>query len=96
MYFREPMQRESLINNIFSKDLLKKLYYHACRIDIDDNNDKAEMVQELLGDEFQEIGTGTNRSSFLYTPSDDRKFRGGAGLIYEIALDRRGFIIEAS
>lgn len=92
MFLREPMKRESLINNIFSKDLLKKLYYHACRIDIEDNNDKAEMVQELLGQEFQEIGTGTNRSSFLYTPGDDREFRGGAGLIYEIALDRRGFL----
>ena len=66
------------------------LYYHACRVDIEDNNDKAEMVKELLGDEFQELGSGTNRIAFLYTPGPNRKFRGGAGLVYEIALDRRG------
>ena len=81
---------ESLINQIFSKEQLKMLYYHACRVDIDDNNDKAEMVSELLGPEFQELGTGTNRIAFLYNPSPSREFKGGAGLVYEIALDRRG------
>ena len=80
----------SLITQIFDKELLKMLYYHACRVDIEDNNDKAEMVKELLGDEFQELGSGTNRIAFLYTPGPNRKFRGGAGLVYEIALDRRG------
>lgn len=90
-----PMEQEqkevgSLINNIFSKEMLKMLYYHACRVDISDNNDKAELVGELLGPEFQEIGTGTNRVAYLYTPSSEREFRGGAGLVYEIALDRRG------
>ena len=83
---------ESLINQIFSKEQLKMLYYHACRVDIDDNNDKAEMISELLGPEFQELGTGTNRIAFLYNPSPSREFKGGAGLVYEIALDRRGFI----
>ena len=81
----------SLINQIFSKALLKKLYYHACRVDIEDNNEKAEMISELIGPEFQELGTGTNRVAYLYTPGPDRKFRGGAGLVFEIALDRRGF-----
>ena len=81
---------ESLINQIFSKEQLKMLYYHACRVDIDDNNDKAEMISELLGPEFQELGTGTNRIAFLYNPSPSRRFKGGAGLVYEIALDRRG------
>lgn len=90
-----PMEQEqlevgSLINQIFSKDMLKMLYYHACRVDISDNNEKAEMVAELLGPEFQELGTGTNRIAFLYTPSAEREFRGGAGLVYEVALDRRG------
>ena len=80
----------SLITQIFDTELLKMLYYHACRVDIEDNNDKAEMVKELLGDEFQELGSGTNRIAFLYTPGPNRKFRGGAGLVYEIALDRRG------
>lgn len=87
----EDVEVGSLINEIFSKDLLKMLYYHACRVDIEDNNDKAELIAELLGPEFQELGTGTNRIAFLYTPGSDRKFRGGAGLVYEIALDRRGF-----
>jgi hypothetical protein len=68
------------------------LYYHACRIDIEDNNDKAEMIAELIGPEFEELGTGTNRIAFLYTPSPEREFRGGAGLVYEFALDRRGFL----
>lgn len=88
----EQKEVSSLINNIFSKDMLKMLYYHACRVDISDNNDKAEMICELLGPEFQELGTGTNRIAFLYTPSPEREFRGGAGLVYEIALDRRGFV----
>lgn len=88
----EEMERGSLINQIFSKEMLKMLYYHACRVDIDDNNDKAELVAELLGPEFQELGTGTNRINFLYTPSPERKFRGGAGMSFSIALDRRGFV----
>lgn len=82
----------SLITQIFNPELLKMLYYHACRVDIEDNNDKAEMIKELLGDEFQELGSGTNRIAFLYTPGPDREFRGGAGLVYEIALDRRGCV----
>lgn len=86
----EEPEKGSLIRNIFSKDLLKVLYYHACRIDIEDNNEKAEMIAEILGPEFQELGTGTNRMAFLYTPNEDREFRGGAGLVYKIALDRRG------
>lgn len=88
----ETDQPQSLINKIFSKDLLKMLYYHACRIDIDDNNDKAEMIAELLGPEFQELGTGTNRIAFLYNPSPSREFKGGSGLVFEIGLDRRGFV----
>ena len=82
----------SLINQIFSKEMIKMLFYHACRVDIDDNNVKAELVAELLGSEFQELGTGTNRISFLYNPSPEREFQGGAGLLYIIALDRRGMV----
>lgn len=92
LFDQEVMQTGSLIENIFPKELLKVLYYHACRIDIPDNNDKTKFVEDLLGDEFYHIGTGTNRMSFLYTPNESRKFRGGAGLIYKVALDRRGFI----
>ena len=86
----EDIEVDSLINNIFSKEMLKMLYYHACRVDIEDNNDKAEMISELIGPEFQELGTGTNRIAYLYSPAPDRKFRGGAGLVFEFALDRRG------
>lgn len=86
----DVVETESLINQIFTKEQLKMLYYHACRVDIDDNNDKADLICELLGPEFQELGTGTNRMAFLYTPGPDREFKGGAGLVYEIALDRRG------
>ena len=88
----DDIETGSLINQIFSKELLKMLYYHACRVDIEDNNDKAEMISELIGDEFQELGTGTNRIAYLYVPNHDRKFRGGAGLVFEFALDRRGFV----
>lgn len=92
MFFEETKERQSLISNIFTKDDLKMLYYHACRVDIADNNDKAELVTEIIGPEFQEIGTGTNRVVYTYSPNDDREFRGGAGLVYEFALDRRGFL----
>lgn len=86
----DDVEVDSLINNIFSEELLKMLYYHACRVDIEDNNDKAEMISELIGPEFQELGTGTNRIAYLYSPGPDRKYRGGAGLVFEFALDRRG------
>lgn len=92
LFDQEVREFGSLINQIFPKDILKLLYYHACRIDIPDNNDKAPEVRKILGDEFFHIGTGTNRMTFIYTPNQDREFRGGAGLIYKIALDRRGFI----
>lgn len=82
----------SIILQVFSSEMLKMLYYSACRVDIEDNNDKALLVTELLGSEFQELGTGTNRISLLYTPSSSRNFRGGAGLVFIIALDRRGFV----
>lgn len=85
-------EKPSLINQIFDPGLIKDLYYHACRVDIEDNNDKALLITELIGPEFVEIGTGTNRAAYLYSPGDDREFRGGAGLIFKFALDRRGFL----
>lgn len=81
---------ESLVQKIFPKDMLKFLYYHACRVDIDDNNVKAEILTEVLGPEFTELGTGTNRVAYSYSPGDDREFRGGAGLVFEVSIDRRG------
>lgn len=90
----DPMDTSNceLLNQIFSKDMIKMLFYHCCRIDIEDNNEKAELLQELLGPEFIELGTGTNRMAFLYNPSSDREFMGGAGLTIKIALDRRGMV----
>lgn len=77
----ENSDGESLISAFFSSDMIKMLYYHACRVDIADNNDKAELVQELVGPDFIELGTGTNRIAFRHN-----------GVVVKIALDRRGLI----
>ena len=60
---------------------MKKLYYHCLRVDIPDNNEKAKMIQELLGPDFYELGTGTNRITFLYH-----------NFAIKIACDRRGMV----
>lgn len=70
---------KSLIKHFFTNDMIKKLHYHSCRVDIPDNNDKAIMIKELLGPDFIEIGTGTNRIAFYYN-----------GFVVKIALDYRG------
>ena len=56
----------NIIRQVFSDDQLKALYYLAMRIDIEDNNDKAEMIKMIVPPEFEELGTGTNRIAFLY------------------------------
>jgi len=68
-----------LIPKYFSKELIKQLYFHCLAPVFPDNNDKADIVKALLGPDFEEIGLGTNRMSFLYN-----------GMIVIIALDRRG------
>lgn len=73
---------KSHIQAIYSPELIKALYIHALRIDIEDNNDKADIVQELLGPNFSELGTGTNR--YAATGPD--------GYCHKIALDRRGIV----
>ncbi len=72
-------EERSLINHFFTKEMLKKLHYHSCRVDIADNNEKAEMVKDILGPDFHEVGTGTNRIAFHYN-----------GFIVKVALDYRG------
>ena len=72
-------EKKSLIKEFFSDEMIKMLYYHCCRIDIEDNNEKAELIEELLGPEFQLLGVGTNRLAFLYR-----------GMCIKIAIDRRG------
>lgn len=78
---QEQVEEKSLIEHFFTKDMLKKLHYHSCRVDIPDNNIKAEMITELLGPDFHEIGTGTNRIAYYYN-----------GFVVKIALDYRGWL----
>lgn len=73
--------RPSIIRHTFSDELLKKLYFHATRPDLYDNNQKAELILDLLGPSFEEVGTGTNRVGVLKN-----------GIIYKIAIDRRGLV----
>lgn len=69
----------NLIRHFLSDDVIKALYKTCLRHDIADNNMKAEIIAGILGPEFQEIGTGTNRIAFYYR-----------GFVVKIALDRRG------
>ena len=69
----------NLIRSVFTTKILKALHYLAMRVDIEDNNDKAEMIRMIVPPEFEELGTGTNRIAFLYN-----------NLVFKIALDRRG------
>lgn len=75
----------NLIRSVFTDKQLKALYYLAMRIDIEDNNDKAEMIKMIVPHEFEELGTGTNRIAFLYN-----------NLVFKIALDRRGLTDNAA
>lgn len=69
----------NLINYFISATTMKALYYKCLRLDIPDNNVKAEICSEILGPQFAEIGTGTNRIAFLHN-----------GVVVKVALDRRG------
>lgn len=71
----------NLIREVFTQEQLILLTRHMLRVDIPDNNDKAEMVKMFVPSGFQELGTGTNRIAFLYN-----------NLVYKIALDRRGMV----
>lgn len=70
---------KNIIRSIFTDEQIRALHYLAMRIDIEDNNDKAEMIRMIVPKDFVEIGTGTNRIAFMYN-----------NLVYKIALDRRG------
>lgn len=80
-FVKSEKDRPSVIREFFSNELLKELYWHACRIDITDNNEKAEMILDILGDDFPEVGTGTNRIAVSHN-----------GIVFKIGFDRRGFI----
>lgn len=75
-------QRRSHISYFYSRELLKKLYAHALLIDIDNNNEKVDVIKELLPDGFTELAPGTNRVGFI----------GPDGKCHKIALDRRGIV----
>lgn len=75
----EFKQVDNLIREFITDSQLKALLYHCLRVDISDNNDKAEIVKLILGKDFQELGTGTNRIALFYR-----------GFVVKVALDRRG------
>ena len=71
----------NLIQYFISDEVMRALFYNCLRIDIPDNNMKAEVVKKILGPDFEEIGTGTNRIALLHN-----------GVIVKVALDRRGLV----
>lgn len=75
----DELRQHSKIKKYFSEETIKLLYYVCLSYEIVDNNIKSEIISEILGPEFQELGTGTNRISFLY-----------GNYVYKVALDRRG------
>lgn len=70
---------ENLIQHCISDDVMKALLMICLGREIEDNNDRAKIVAQILGREFTEIGTGTNRIAFFHR-----------GVVFKIALDRRG------
>ncbi len=77
-----PEQEKHLkIRKYFSNAMIKFLYSLAVSYDYTDNNQKARIISAVLGDDFQELGTGTNRIAFIY-----------GQYVYKIALDRRGIV----
>lgn len=78
----EESEDGSLISKFFTPAQIKTLFHYACRVDIADNNDKAEAIKAILpATEFDELGTGTNRIGFLHN-----------GMVVKLALDRRGLV----
>lgn len=77
----EVVQVDNLIDYFIPEDKMKALMYTCLRVDIPDNNDKAKIVSLILGPEFIEIGTGTNRIAYKHN-----------GVVVKVALDRRGLV----
>jgi predicted RNA-binding Zn-ribbon protein involved in translation (DUF1610 family) len=73
---------KSHIKRLNSASTIKKLFAHALMIDMDDNNEKVEVIKEILGPKFSELGPGTNRYGTL----------GPDGYCHKIAMDRRGIV----
>lgn len=68
-----------LISHFIDEKTMIALFHNCLRLDIADNNVKAEICSRILGNTFSEIGTGTNRIAFLHN-----------GVVVKVALDRRG------
>lgn len=73
------------IEEMFDRDTRIKLYLNSVNYRIPDNNDRAQVVRDMLEPEFVHLGTGTNRITFLKD-----------GYAVKIALDRRGLIDNMS
>lgn len=72
---------DNLIRYYLSDHVIKALMHLCLRVDIPDNNVKAEVAREIIGPDFEEVGTGTNRIAFRHN-----------GLVVKTALDRRGLV----
>lgn len=78
----EKVVLESHICHYIDPVTLKKLFAHALLIDIENNNDKVDIVKTLLGSSFEELAPGTNRYALV----------GPDQHCYKVALDRRGIV----
>lgn len=63
------------------KEKMFALFENAMDLIEVDNNVKADRIIKILGPEFQELGTGTNRIALMRD-----------GHVFKVALDRRGMI----
>lgn len=73
------------ILDYIDEDTIKKLYLNAINPDIPDTNDKADEILKILGPEFHELGTGTNRIAVMKD-----------GYVFKIALDHFGMVDNLS
>lgn len=69
----------NLINFFLDEEMLMSLLGLCLDYRIRDNNQKAKISSKLLGPDYIELGTGTNRIAFLHN-----------GVVVKVALDRRG------
>ena len=72
---------DNLINFFLDEEMLMSLLGLCLDYRIRDNNQKAKISSKLLGPDYIELGTGTNRIAFLHN-----------GVVVKVALDRRGLI----
>lgn len=70
---------DNLINFFLDEEMLMSLLGLSLDYRIRDNNQKAKICSKLLGADYVELGTGTNRIAFLHN-----------GVVVKVALDRRG------